>query len=89
MKAIVLACALALAGCAAGLAAVVPAASCVATVFDDALKGMTIQQIVAAAGPGCVTNAEEVIAILMGSADPDVKGTAAYREALTARGAKP
>ena len=75
-------------GCPQAVPAVVPVASCVTKVTEDALKGMTLAQIVAAAGPGCVTDAEDVIAILLGSADPRVKATVAYGQARSLRGAR-
>ncbi|HLK36902.1 MAG TPA: hypothetical protein VKU41_09145 [Polyangiaceae bacterium] len=67
------------------LPAVVPAASCVTDVVADALKGMTIGEIIKAAGPGCVTDAEDVIAILLGSGDPRLPATKAYGQAKMAR----
>lgn len=74
-------------GCPQAVPAVAPVASCVTSVVSDALRGMTIAQIVAAAGPGCVTDAEDVIAILLGSGDPRVPSTKAYGEAKAARAA--
>lgn len=71
--------------CAAGAAAVVPAASCVASVIEDAVAGMSIPQIVAAAGPGCVTDAEDVVAILLGSTDARLPQTTAYAQAKAIR----
>lgn len=78
----------ALAGCPAAVPVVGPVASCVSIVLADALKGDTVAQILADAGPTCVTSAEEVIAILLGSADPAVHATKAFAEAMASRGAK-
>lgn len=74
-----------------GCPAAVPGVSCVAEVLADALKGDTIAQILVDAGPTCVTSAEEIITILLGSTDPKVQASKAYGEAITARakGAKP
>ena len=85
---LLLALAAALAACPAAIPAVAPVASCVTSVVADALQGMTLAQIVAAAVPGCVTDAEDVIAILLGSADPRVKTTVAYGQARSLRGAR-
>ena len=82
---VALACMTGLVACPQAVPAVVPVASCVAKVTDDALKGMTIAQIVADAGPGCVVDAEEVIAILLGSKDPRVAGTPAFKASVVAR----
>jgi hypothetical protein len=64
---------------------VAPTSSCVTKVIEDALKGMTVQQIVDDAGPGCVTDAAQVITILLGSDSPGVAKTSAYREAVLSR----
>ena len=71
-------------GCPSAVPVVGPIGSCVSSIVADALKGMTIAQILAAAGPGCVANAEEVITVLLGS--PQAQGTPAYGEAKVARG---
>jgi hypothetical protein len=72
-------------GCAKAIPIIGPAASCVMTVIADALKGMTLDQIVADAGPTCVTSVDQVIAILVGEAgrNPMVRDTPAYRDART------
>jgi hypothetical protein len=67
--------------CPAAAPAAGPSASCVSTVVADALKGMTLDQILADAGPGCVKDAAEVYAILSGSPDPQVPATKAFGEA--------
>ena len=74
-----------LAGCPQAVPAVVPGASCVASVIADALQGMTVAEIVTAAGPGCVTDAEEVVTILLGSKDPRVAATVAFKTAVSLR----
>jgi hypothetical protein len=73
------------AGCAKVIPVIGPVASCVMTVIADALKGMTLDQIVADAGPTCVTSIDQVIAILVGEAgrNPMVRDTPAYRDART------
>jgi hypothetical protein len=68
--------------------AAAPVAACVSTVIEDAVSGMSIAQIIAAAGPGCVTDAEDVIAILIGSTDARLTATPALAEAKTVRGMK-
>ena len=78
-----------LAACPQAVPAVAPAASCVASVVSDALQGMTLDEIVKAAGPGCVTDAEEVITILLGSPNPRVAATPAYKTAASRRHAAP
>jgi len=78
----------ALAGCPAAVPVVGPVASCVSTVLADALKGDSIAQILADAGPSCVASAEEVITILLGSTDPAVQQTPAFAEAAAKRGKK-
>ena len=75
-------------GCPAAVPVVGPVASCVSTVIADALKGDSIAQILADAGPACVTSAEEVITILLGSSDPAVQQTPAFAEATAKRGKK-
>jgi hypothetical protein len=67
-------------------AAIVPAAACVASVIADAIGGMTIAQIVAKEGPGCVADGEQVAAILLGSSEPKLVGTVALDEARMKRG---
>ena len=74
--------------CGNAAAAVSPGAACVASVIQDALSGMTIAQIVAAAGPGCVTDAEDVVTILIGSGDPRVGSTMAFAQAQALRAVK-
>jgi len=76
-------------GCPQAVPAVVPVASCVARVTADALQGMTLDEIVKAAGPGCVTDAEEVITIILGSPNPRVAATPAYKTAASRRHAAP
>jgi hypothetical protein len=63
-----------------------PTASCVAAVLADALQGMTVAQIVQAAGPGCVADVEEVVTILLGSGSAGVRASRAYGEAQLRRG---
>ena len=85
MRALALAACLALCACPQAVPVVGPVASCVTQVVSDALAGMTIEQIVASAGPGCVTDAEDVIAILLGSKDPRLPATVAYKDAMARR----
>jgi hypothetical protein len=47
---------------------VTPAGSCVLDVIQDALAGMTVDQILAKEGTACITDAAEVWAILSGAA---------------------
>jgi hypothetical protein len=68
--------------------AAVPGVSCVAEVLSDALKGDSLAQILADAGPTCVTSVEEIITILLGSDDPRVQASPAYQEAAAKRGKK-
>jgi hypothetical protein len=77
--------AMALVGCPQAAPVVQPTASCVSSVLADALQGMTLEQIVAAAGPGCVVDAEEVITILLGSGSALVSTTKAGVEAKARR----
>jgi len=63
--------------------AAAPTGSCVNRVVQDALSGMTVDAIVKDAGLGCVTDVEEVMAILLGAQlkVPAVTGTKAFAEA--------
>lgn len=88
MRAAIIAACLALCACPPAVPVVGPVSACVTTVVQDAIAGMTIDQILANAGPGCVADAEQVISILLGTSDPRVKGTLAYGQALAARGLK-
>lgn len=62
-----------------------PTVSCVSTIVADALKGMTLDQILNDAGPQCVQSIDQVIAILVGEAarNPMVRETLAYRDQRT------
>lgn len=86
LKTLSVLCLLVLVACAQAIPAAVAGAPCVATVIQDAISGMTVAQIVAAAGPGCVKDAEDVFTILLGSSEPKLAGTRALGEARAARG---
>lgn len=77
--------ALSQAACLKAVPVIGPATSCVASVVADALKGMTLDQILADAGPQCVQSIDQIIAILVGEAarNPMVRETAAYRDQRT------
>ncbi len=68
--------------------AVAPGASCVAAVIADAIQGMGINEILQKEKGSCVQDVEEVIAILLGSGDPHVQATLAYRAARSIRAAQ-
>jgi len=72
-------------GCPQAAPAVAPALSCVEKVLADALAGLSIDEIAAKEGPSCASDAAEVAEILLGSADPNVQGTPAYKAALGMR----
>lgn len=74
--------------CAPAAPAVAPAASCVSAVIADAVAGLTIPEIVAKEQGPCIQDAEQVIALLIGSlADhPELANTPAMKSALALRG---
>jgi hypothetical protein len=73
--------------CPQGIPVVGPAASCVTAIVTDALKGMTLAEILADAGPGCAKDVAEIVTVLFGAAatEPRITGTKAYGEAQVIR----
>jgi len=74
-------------GCARAVPVVGPTTACVSSVVTLALQGMTLEQIVAQAGPDCVQSVEQVITILLNSGvnAPAVRQTRAYAQAYARR----
>lgn len=73
------------AACLKAVPVIGPATSCVSSIVADALKGMSLDDILKDAGPTCVQSIDDVIAILVGEAsrNPMVRYTAAYRDTRT------
>ncbi|MHB8330781.1 MAG: hypothetical protein ACYDDA_05245 [Acidiferrobacteraceae bacterium] len=82
VSAVVVAAAVMLAGCPAAAPAVGPAANCASIVIADALKGMTLAQIFADAGPSCGNDLAQIVTELLGSTDPNVTSSKGYVDAV-------
>src|SRR5277367_915522 len=67
-------------GCPQGAAVVPPTVDCGARIIQDAIAGMTLEQIVADAGPACGADLLQVLTTLLGSQDAKVTVSKAYLE---------
>lgn len=68
-------------------AVVPPTIDCGSRIVQDAIAGMTVEQIIADAGPACGADLLQVLTTLLASQDARVVASKAYLEAVTVKGA--
>jgi hypothetical protein len=71
---------MALAACPQAIGAVVPALDCGVAIVEDAVSGLTIDQIVTKESARCGADATAIINVLLASTDPRLAGTKAMAD---------
>jgi|SRR5208337_2274558 len=74
-------------GCPQAAAVAPPVIDCSARIVQDAIAGMTLEQIVADAGPACGADLLTVLTTVLASQDARVTASKAYIEAIAVKGA--
>ena len=74
-----------LAACPAAIKDIPPAVDCGERILLDAIQGMTIEQILADAGPACGADLIAIVSKVSTSKDARVMASVAYRQATTLR----
>jgi hypothetical protein len=74
-----------LTACPAAIKDIPPAVDCGERILLDAIQGMTIEQILADAGPACGADLIAIVSKVSTSKDARVMASVAYRQATTLR----